>query len=200
MKYMSKILNYRIILQPALPAVTIAGGQMIAPAQAGVYVKFEDGLLSVEDEKIIEMLKKHPDFNTEFWTIDDEKSAREHLIRPSGSGMEPEHDQINIEYGHVGAQKNPKVGPKLTPEMQKFLTETAAKMAQDMLHKMMDEGQLVYKDNKPKEVIQPTKLVEESPADLTKAPAPVEDDTAIPSDPEPAPEPGVPLKPRAKKK
>lgn len=203
MKLMSKILNYRVILQPSLPAVTLAGGQMIAPAQAGIWIKFEDGLLNIEDEKIISMVKQHPEFNTEFWSIDNEQNVIAQYNRPAGSGMEPEHDITAIEFGHVGKAQNPRPAQKLTPETQKFLAENAARMATEMLHKMIDEGKLVYADQAvkaeppvSKQEAKPVQSSEPKPEIITP-PAPIEDDSPLPVVEESEPEPGIDLKPRS---
>ena len=203
MKFMSKILNYRIVLQPAVSAVTLAGGQMIAPSKPGIYVKFEDGLLSVEDEQIISLLKNHVDCNNEFWPLDSEQAAVLAISRPAGSGREPEHNQINIEYGHVGKNMNPKPAINLTPETKKFIAESAAKMAQDMLHSMMESGKLVYKEDavnaEPSVSKQP--VINNMPkSPLITAPAPEEDETNTPIVSDSEPEPGIELKPKAPNK
>ena len=203
MKFMSKILNYRIILQPAMPAVTIAGGQMLSPSKPGIYVKFEDGLLNVEDEQIITLLKNHVDYNNEFWPLDSEQAAIMAVSRPAGSGREPEHNQINIEYGHVGKNMNPKPAVTLTPQMKKFIAESAAKMAQDMLHGLMESGKLVYKEDavKTESPVEKQPITNNEPkSPLVTAPPPQEDETNTPAISEPEPEPGIALKPRAKKK
>ena len=202
MKFMSKILNYRIVLQPAMPAVTLAGGQMISPSKPGLYVKFEDGLLNVEDEQILSLLKNHVDYNNEFWPLDSEQAAALAVSRPAGSGREPEHNQVIIEYGHVGKNVNPKPAVTLTPQMKTFIAESAAKMASEMLHKMMESGQLVYKEDavkaEPPVSKQPVaNTLPKSP--LVTAPAPQEDETDTPDIAEPEPEPGIDLKPRASK-
>jgi len=200
---MSKILNYRIVLQPAMPAVTLAGGGMISPSKPGIYVKFEDGLLNVEDEQIINLLKNHVDYNNEFWPIESEQAAALAISRPAGSGREPEHNQINIEYGHVGKNMNPKPIVALTPETKKFIAESAAKMAQDMLHSMMESGKLIYKEDTVKAEPSVSKQPVESSmpkSPLVTAPPPVEDETNTPVLPDVEVEEGVPLKPRASSK
>ncbi len=197
MKFMSKILNLRVVLKSSIPAVTLAGGQLMSSAQAGIYAKFEDGLLSVEDEHTIELLKAHKDYPREFWSIDSEE--HKDYYRPGGSGGEPEHDITNIEYGHVGKNMAPRSQVKLTPEMQKILSEIAAKMATEMFQKMVSDSN---KDKVPGETTVKKALKEQditftSPkSDLIQPPAPVEDETNIDlGDSET--EPGVELKPRA---
>ena len=204
MKFMSKILNYRIILQPSMPAVTLAGGQMISPSKPGIYVKFEDGLLSVEDENILSLLKSHVDYNNEFWSIDSEQAAALAISRPAGSGREPEHNQVLIEYGHVGKNVNPRPAVNLTPEMKTFISESAAKMAQQMLHSMMESGKLIYKEDAVAEEPVVPKQTPKQPivsnlpkSPLVTAPAPVEDESNIQTISDPEPEPGIELKPKS---
>ena len=136
MKFVSKNLNYRIVLQPSIPAVALSG----QPGKAGVYVKFENGLLTVEDDDIVQKLLNHEAYNKDFVAVeDDEQATFVSAAHRAQQNAEPEHDITQIEYGHVGKALNPKAPIRLTPEVQKYLTDLAAEMATRMVKQMMTD-------------------------------------------------------------
>ena len=133
MKFFSKFSNHRIVLVSALPAEPLTGRQ----PTPGVFVKFENGECTVHDEKVIEMLLSHKNYGKTF--VSEETGDQYAKQRRN---LEPEHDNIDIQFGHVGANKNPKKH-NLTEEQQKFLTDAAQKMAvplaKEMAKQMLQE-------------------------------------------------------------
>jgi len=132
MKFISKSANYRIVLRPGIPGSSVQGTQSIP----GLYVKFEDSVANVTNEEQIKLLMASEKFNIDFVVADDiAEAARAY----KASSVEPEHDMINIEYGHVGKNSNPKGPVQIGPDMQKAIAEMASKMAMDMAGKMAVE-------------------------------------------------------------
>jgi len=131
MKFISKNSNLRVILSPSIQAEPLAGRAAIR----GLFVKFEDGVANVVDDQIIDMMLKHPAYNVDF--ICAEEGAKDPYLRRS---VEPEHNVVNIEYGHVGKNVNPATAlTGLTPELKKVLSDMAVGMAQKMTEEALKE-------------------------------------------------------------
>lgn len=114
----------RVVLSPGIQAEPLSGRAAIH----GLYVKFEDGVASVVDEKIIDLMLAHPGFNRDY--ISAEEGNKDPFVRRS---IEPEHNVVNIEYGHVGKNVNPATAvSSMTPEMKKAITDLASGMAKSM--------------------------------------------------------------------
>lgn len=126
MKFISKNSNLRIVLKPGIPGSSIAGREPVP----GMYVKFQDGVVIVNDEEQISMMIKHPGFNTDFI------SAEEVIRDPYAyrrSEMEPGHIIQQVKYGHVeGVQSSAKKIP-LTPEMNKVIEDLANAKIKELL-------------------------------------------------------------------
>jgi len=139
MKFVSKNLNLRIVLYPGTEGNRLDG----QPAKPGLYVKFEAGVANVEDEKLIDMMLKHPGFNYDFIKVDEGELDPYAGQRRSS---EHEHDNIEIEYGRIGRNANPKK-PTVTPEMRKIAVGLAREMATDMAREMVREALAEAKEN-----------------------------------------------------
>lgn len=131
MKFIAKNSNLRVVLTPSIQAEPLAGRAAIR----GLFVKFEDGVANVVDNEIIDLMLKHPAFNVDY--ICAEEGTRDPYIRRS---VEPEHNVVNIEYGHVGKNVNPATAMTgLTPELKKVLSDMAKSMAQQMTEAALAE-------------------------------------------------------------
>lgn len=131
MKFISKNSNLRVVLKPGLSAEPLAG----RPAVHGVYVKFEDGVANILDEGTIDLMLKHPAFNVDF-IAGDEVQKDPFVRRPS----EPEHQMMEINYGHAGKVTNPTTPiTNLPPELKKAITDLAMGMAKEMTEKAVKE-------------------------------------------------------------
>lgn len=159
MKFVSKFGNLNIVLKPGMQGEPLAG-KLPEPA---IYARFENGLLETHDTDHIERLRRHAGFNIDFREVPEGEDA---VQQP---GIEPEHDILEVDYGHVGKSLNPKAPVKLSPEMTAAITKMAAQLATDMYQKMVKDGQ--KSDAKKTES---PKVLE--PKDEVRVPAPIEDD------------------------
>jgi hypothetical protein len=144
MKFISKNLNLRIVLRPGVEGNRLSGD----PAKPGLYARFEDGMLNADDKETCEMLLGHPGFNSDFFRIE------EGDLDPYAGNrkqVEHEHDIVEIEYGHIGKNVNPKK-PQLTPEMHELVKsmakEIASQIAPEMAKDLVKQALAEVKDTK----------------------------------------------------
>jgi len=128
-KFISKNSNYRLILKHGIPPEPITG-RLAVPS---VWVKFQNGIAVVNDDELVELMRRHPAFNVDF--IMEEEGVAD-PYKSTRRDSEPVHDRVNIEYGHVGKNENPK-SPFVLPqdkqiELQNYIKEEAKKMALQM--------------------------------------------------------------------
>jgi hypothetical protein len=124
MKFISKNSNLRVILTPSLSAEPLAG----RPAVRGLFVKFEDGIANVVEQQIIDLMLAHPGYNSDY-IVSEETSKDPYMRRPT----EPEHNIVEINYGHVGKNLNPATPVTALPaEMKKAISDMAMAMAKEM--------------------------------------------------------------------
>lgn len=120
-----------VVLRPGIPAQPITG----TPAVPTLSARFQDGVIDVHDEKMIEMMLRHPAFNNDFIAIEAEtgRDPYEALRQP----QEPAHAITEIKYGTP--EKKTIVGGKTTlpPEIQKLIQDQAAAIAKEMLPGMV---------------------------------------------------------------
>ena len=147
MKFVSKVNNFRVVLKPGIEGSRVTG---TAPVP-GLYIKFEDGVAIVNDPNTIELLKQHPQFGNDFHEVD-ESEIDPYLKNRKSS--EPEHDVIEIKYGHPEKNFNPKPRFTLTPELKEYIEAMsdakANEKAQIILEEMIKKGEKkVVEDKKP---------------------------------------------------
>lgn len=159
MKFISKFGNLQIVLKPGLPDAPLAGKL----GEPGIYARFEEGLLETHDEDKIKMLLKHKDFGSDFVVLE------EGLTAPTRPGLEPEHDMLNVDYGHLGKNMNPKAA-KLSPEMLKMVTEMAAQLATEAFSKMVTDAKETKEVSEEKDIpqVETTEAPDKSPVQNTK--------------------------------
>jgi len=141
-KYVSKNQNLRLVLKPGISAEPVSGRASIP----GVYVKFEQGMLDINEvtadrmglefEKLIEMVERHPSFNAGFDKLKDDEVDPYKNLRKSA---EPEHDIVEITHGSIGKSLNPKPKLNLTNDQRKEVSKIAEEMAKKMAPKMAME-------------------------------------------------------------
>lgn len=130
MKFISKQGNYRVVLKHGQPAEPLTGRISVA----GMYVKFENGVANIANEEMIALMKSHPAYNRDFIAIEDENTKDPWAdVR---ADIEPEHDVMDIQYGTVGKNLNPKPKIQLPKDKQKILKEMATDMAVEMAKEM----------------------------------------------------------------
>lgn len=130
MKFFSKNSNYRVTLEPGRPADSRGRG-----AKSGFYVKFKDGVVTVDDDDTIEKMYNHPAYGDDFIseTEGDQGSNFE------SSSQEPEHEIQELEHGAVKSVKSSKGGSSkggLTDEMRDYLQTQAVDIAKEMASDM----------------------------------------------------------------
>ena len=128
MKFISKQSNYRVVLRPGIPGNRLTG-QVDTP---GIYVKFEGGIAVVENQDIVEMLKKHGGYGKDKDFISSEES--DSSFEGKRKDSEPGHTVQEMVYGHVG----PKVGsPSAKEESAKLVKEMATQIAKEMVKELL---------------------------------------------------------------
>lgn len=133
MKFISKNANLRVVLKHGSPSEPITGRQAIP----GLYVKFESGVANVKDEEMIALMLAHPGFEIDYIKADDEGMADPYAI--SRKQVEPEHDIMEVKYGHVEKNLNPRGPMTLSQETKNILMEMAKNMAKEMAPQMAKE-------------------------------------------------------------
>lgn len=126
-KFVSKSQNLMIVLKPGISANPLAG----APAQPGLSVRFQDGILFLDNEDIAERLLasqayKDGDF---IEVLDGEVDP----YKKSRKDSEPRHIIEELKYGHI--EKT--IGSPKTTEVQNLIAEEAIKLAKAMLPEMV---------------------------------------------------------------
>ena len=113
-------------MSPGLPAQPLAG----ILAKPGLSVRFRDGMVEVKDEELIEKLKTHPGFNTDFILVED---GVKDPYASSREESEPVHHVAEIKYGHVEKKASSKRKVKLTPQMEKMINSLAMEKVKEIL-------------------------------------------------------------------
>lgn len=124
-------------------------------AVPGLYVRFEDGLATVDDPELIKLMMNHAAYGSDFTKIAEEEEA---IWNAKPVNSEPEHSMMNIEYGHPGKEQNPKGPVPLNPELQKYITDLATKIALQIIKE---------KDKKDKAPKAPAKTAKAVAAETT---------------------------------
>ena len=130
MKFISKNSNYGVVLRHGMPAEPLTG----RAAVPGLYARFSDGKFETNDEDMIKLLLNHVGFNSDYISGEEDKVDP---YADNRSEMEPEHDLVDIKYGSVVGNKNPKPKLVLNREQKKLLEEIAQNRAIEILKEMV---------------------------------------------------------------
>jgi len=125
-QFVSKQSNYCVILKNGIEGNRILGTQPVA----GMYVKFEGGIVTVKDEQMAQLLREHPSFGNDFIEVEE---IGQDPYSDSRTDIEPEHIMSEIKYGHAEAVKGMAKPVKLTPAMKKVVEVEAIKMLPSLL-------------------------------------------------------------------
>lgn len=125
-KFVSKNSNYMIVLRPGVEGNRALGTHAIS----GLYIKFQGGIVDVKEDSIIELLRKHPSFGTDFIEIKEEEVDP---FLDTREDIEPEHVISEIKYGHSEKVVGPSKKVKLTPQLKKIIENEALKMIPGLL-------------------------------------------------------------------
>jgi len=121
-----------LVLKQGFPGNHLTG---TAPV-SGVYIKFQNGVVDVKEQSLIDLMLRHPGFNTDYIVVEEEKADPFDYLR---NQTEPSHVLTEIKYGHVEKSVGNKNPIKLSPEIKNMLHEEAVRMAKEMLPSMMKE-------------------------------------------------------------
>jgi len=160
MKFVSKSNNLRIVLKHGMPAEPITGRASVS----GVYIKFENGMVNVEDKATVELMMKHPGYDSDFICLegaDPYKSQRK--------DSEPEHDMTEIGPGGVIGKTNGGKPKVILSEAQKdAMKDIAKKMAMEMAPALAMEmlKEMAAKADTKKEEVPPLKETEATKGDI----------------------------------
>lgn len=132
MKFISKSANLNIILKQGLPAQPLTG----TPAKPAISVRFQNGMVNVEDQDLVGLMLKHQGFGSDFISADDVVMDPYAYLRQE---TEPTHVITELKHGTPGGRT---VSPKkasLPPEIAKLIQEQATEIAKKMLPDMVKE-------------------------------------------------------------
>ena len=124
-KFVSKNSNYMIVLRPGTEGNRSLGTHSVS----GLYVKFQSGVVDVKEESVIEQLRAHPSFGTDFVEI---KQDEIDPFIDARTEIEPIHVTSEIKYGHAEGKKASGF-VKLSPQMKKLIEGEALKMLPGLL-------------------------------------------------------------------
>lgn len=132
MKFISKNANYNLVLRPGLPENRVLG----SPSVPGLYVRFEHGEAVINEEELIEKLKKHPAYNRDFVSAEEENTG----IKSSAIfGGEPDHILTEMKYGTMenSTPSKPMImsNPDKRKEIEEYISTAAKKMAEEIIKK-----------------------------------------------------------------
>ncbi len=127
-KFVSKSSNLMVVLRSGIEGNRALGTQM----KPGLYARFQGGMIDVKDETMIQLLREHPSFGSDFIEITETAADPYEDMRDE---IEPIHVMHEMKYGHVEKIKN--LGPqrklKLSPEMKGLIESEAIKMLPGLL-------------------------------------------------------------------
>lgn len=163
MKFISKNINLRIILEHGVAADPISG----RAGKPSVHVKFNDGTADVSDAKLIKLMKTHSGFGSDFI------EAPETGLDPysdTRKESEPVHQLTEMKYGQAVKTTVSPHKIKLTPEMNKVVgalaQELALKMAPELAVKILE--QVAGAKKEPVEEKEEVDLKDTNPTPKTK--------------------------------
>lgn len=109
---------------------------MGTPMTPGLYVRFRDGKVTINDEKVIELMLKHPGYNSDFVSVEETQRDPYQDFR---SEIEPVHSLTEIKYGHVEKTVSSPHKRKLPPELERLIEARAMEMAKTLVPEMMNQ-------------------------------------------------------------
>lgn len=133
MKFISKSANLLIVLSPGLQAQPLTG----TPAKPTVSVRFKDGIAEVNQQELIDMMLRHPAFNSDFISAD---NIQKDPYADTRRSSEPAHTLTEMKYGTPVARQvvgGDSAFLNLPLEMQKTIKSLASEMAKSMLPDML---------------------------------------------------------------
>lgn len=170
MKFISKNANLRVVLQPGIPSDRSLG----KAAVPGIYVRFMNGLVDIEDSEMIKQMLAHDGFNKDFIEADDVGTDPYLKTRKES---EPAHTISELKYGHIEKGYGTKVPIKFTDEQERAVDIMVEQRAQKLLKEVLkisaekaeaDKAEAKEAEDKPEPKAE-EKQVEEKPEKKTKS-------------------------------
>ena len=137
-KFVSKNANLMVVLRPGVEGSRVLGKSSVP----GLYARFQSGTLDVKDQEMIELLREHPAFNSDFIEVEDQADPYAH----TRSEMEPQHVISEIEHGSAKKQVVSKKPIVFSPEVKKVIEAEAIKLLPELLKKNPEILKNVLKD------------------------------------------------------
>lgn len=122
-------------MEPGLSAQPLSGFQGKQP----VYVKFENGVVEVKDQAMIDKMLIHPAYTRDgdYIVADDGTDP----FAERREEIEPTHIHTELKYGHVGeSSMSPLRKTKVNPELKKLVNDLATKQMQEILPGLVAQG------------------------------------------------------------
>lgn len=132
MRFVSKSSNLMLVLKQGFPGNHMNG----TPPISGVYIKFQNGVVDVKEQSLIDLMVKHPGYNIDYISVEEEEKDPFDYLR---NDTEPGHVLTEIKYGHVERSVGTKRPIKLNPEIKSLIEAEAIRLAKEMLPGMMKE-------------------------------------------------------------
>ena len=124
-KFVSKNSNYMVVLKPGVEGNRNLGTHAVP----GLYIKFQSGVVDIKEESIVEQMRNHPSFGTDFVEVKQEEIDP---FAESREEIEPGHVISEIKYGHN--EKAAGTAPvKLSPQLKKIIEAEAMKLLPGLL-------------------------------------------------------------------
>lgn len=125
-KFVSKSSNLMVVLRSGLEGNRALGTH----TKPGLYARFQGGIIEAKDEIMIQLLREHPSFGTDFIEV------TENAVDPfeyNRDEIEPVHVLQDIKYGHVEKSAVTQKPTRLSPEMKSLIEKEALKMLPALL-------------------------------------------------------------------
>lgn len=152
MKFFSKINNHRVRLTAHVPGNPY---MQIAPVY-GKSAKFTNGVFETDDQDLIDLMKKHPNFNKDFF------ASEEDPMKDKRVSSEPVHIIEEVENGRIKKSESSSQKPDMSEKM--------AEMVKEMAASLLAEGGYVKAEPEP-QPMPPQQQVDEEPMDTALADA-----------------------------
>jgi len=114
-----------IVLKPGIEGNRALGTHSIS----GLYIKFQDGVVDIKDDSIVELLRNHPSYDFDFVEVKEKETDPYSDTRVN---MEPAHVTTEIIYGHAG-KKEGTAKANMSPQLKKMIQDEAIKMIPEFL-------------------------------------------------------------------
>ncbi len=101
----------------------------------------------------------HPGFNRDFVVAEEGKKDPYANTRKS---IEPEHNVLELEYGHVGKNLNPKPARTISQEQKDLITSMATELAKQMVKPMLKD--LLEEYTKSKKTVETDNVKSKGPS------------------------------------